>query len=384
MKSIILLLLFSLPCLLFSQYLETFSTAGMGIEGACTTSSPSSCATHEFAGVTWKISGDASSVDLGDSFITSSGVLRGEDIDEELCWESPTLDIDIGGNVSISVDVSWVSYDISSDYIDLEYSIDGGSYVQAPNYFSGLTSDHTVDGGVTSGGNGSGSRTLNVGGLSGMTLDVRVCADFNSVSEVTTIDNVSVPEAGVELQVLPVVWGDMAIKNHDGQIELNWATLSELNNHKFEIFRSHDNQSWRNIGQVDGAGSSQNRLSYSFTDEHPLMGKSSYQIRQIDFNGKGSMSSIMEVEVLPNEFRIEAVYPNPTNGLLSIRSQSPKAGKLFLQLFDLKGKEVYRSSERISEGFQDSKIDLSTLPMGGYYLRASLQEQTRNIYLIKN
>lgn len=383
MKKLAILSIFIFPSLLFAQYSEAFNTAGKGVEGSCSGSALSSCTTYDVSGIVWSISGDASGFGTGDMFITTSGVLRAEDIDAEFCWISPTLDIDVGGNVSISADVTWNAYDDPSDYIDLEYSIDGGGFTQVANIQSGLTSDHTVDGGVVSGGNGAGSTTLSISGLSGNTLDLRVCFDHNSISEASTLDNISVPEVGVTLFGLPVEWGDIDITNKNGSVALYWTTLSESNNNHFEILRSEDNLNWYVIGKRAGAGFSQAPISYSFIDEKPIQGLSQYRIRQVDFNGKGSMSKIMEVEVLPKEFLICKVFPNPANEQVLISTQSPEPGMLSLQILDLQGKRVLQSEAFLQAGKQETPIGISSLPDGMYYLKSSLNRWQAGIFLIK-
>lgn len=182
----------------YAQYLEQFSVANKGIlSGPCTTNDPTTCSSNDFTGVNWTITGDLSGMDgTGpDDFRTSGGVMTSlnGDIDEEVCWISPLLDISTAGTVSFLVDVSVTGHD-ASDYLDVEYDIDqAGSWIQIANLAGGGT--HTIDFGT----NNNNHTELNVGtsGITGATLQIRVCVDFNSNTESFTIDDAEVPETGV-------------------------------------------------------------------------------------------------------------------------------------------------------------------------------------------
>jgi biopolymer transport protein ExbB len=86
--------------------------------------------------------------------------------------------------------------------------------------------------------------------------------------------------------------------NVDGQaIELNWTTLSELNNNYFTIERSSDGYSWDSLASVDGAGTSVEKLNYYYVDHWPYGGQSYYRLRQTDYDGQMTYSNVVSVNV---------------------------------------------------------------------------------------
>ncbi|MFT6783764.1 MAG: hypothetical protein ACJA1A_003705, partial [Saprospiraceae bacterium] len=182
----------------YGQYIETFAVPNKGVlAGPCSGSDGTTCTSNDFTGVNWVVNGDLSGVDSGD-FISSDGTdLSFEDVDEEVCFETPLLDISgVAGNFSISADMVWTGFD-SDDYIDLEYQIDEGVWVQVPNAAGG--GDNTIEY-VAPAANNDGSMTVIQTGLSGTTyLSIRVCTDFNlyGTFENVSIDNVSAPENGI-------------------------------------------------------------------------------------------------------------------------------------------------------------------------------------------
>jgi hypothetical protein len=148
----------------------------------------------DFAGVSWTMSGwtkeppAAFGRDMVDFFRTSGGVLVGEDFDQDICWESPL--IDLNGGTQFSVDLAWSGFDNQSDeYINVKYSIDGGGYVTLPNVVGGGAG--TIQ--YASGLDNNGSQTVTKTGLSGGTIQIQVCGQFNANNENMTIDNVNIP-----------------------------------------------------------------------------------------------------------------------------------------------------------------------------------------------
>ncbi|MCC6463422.1 MAG: SprB repeat-containing protein, partial [Saprospiraceae bacterium] len=191
-------------------YSESFSIAGKGIlDGStCSGASGTTCTNNNFTGVNWTIYGlsNLTGVDIGDYFKTTGGVLQALDMDQIVCWESPELDINPpGAGVGFSVALSWVSFDQEpagsspadniGDHLDVEYSLNGGAWQRVSNQVGGGLTGHTISYVNGSGNDLNGSTTVNVSGLSGSTLRIRVCGLINSDLETFSIDNVSVPLA---------------------------------------------------------------------------------------------------------------------------------------------------------------------------------------------
>ncbi len=145
----------------------------------------------DFAGVAWTMGSWAPAPpapfgrENGDYFRTSGGALVGIDFDQEICWTSPL--IDLNGGTQFSVDLVWTLFD-QEDYINVNYSIDGGAFVQVPNVVGGGTG--TIDYPPPA-LDQSGSVTVTKNGLSGGTIQIQVCGNFNV--ETMTVDNVNIP-----------------------------------------------------------------------------------------------------------------------------------------------------------------------------------------------
>lgn len=110
-------------------------------------------------------------------------------------------------------------------------------------------------------------------------------------------------------------------------VRVAWSTATERNNERFEVERSADASTFMTIGGVPGAGNSTSMLYYSWEDEAPLNGTSYYRLRQVDHDGKYSLSPT--VVVLRNYNGAPAIYPNPVEDHVRIVVPSlPQGGAI--------------------------------------------------------
>ncbi len=96
------------------------------------------------------------------------------------------------------------------------------------------------------------------------------------------------------------------------EIELDWATASELNFDYFEIERSANAKEFVSIGKVTGHGNSNVRNDYQMVDEKPLIGKNYYRLKSIDFDGYTEYFDIVAVDFSTTKSFF--ISPNPSDG----------------------------------------------------------------------
>lgn len=77
-----------------------------------------------------------------------------------------------------------------------------------------------------------------------------------------------------------------------------------------------------------------------------------------------------------------AVYPNPSNGVFTIRADINTPATL--QVIDLTGKLVYTETTEASANGLETKIDINTLPQGIYFIKVYAGNETLNAKIIKN
>ncbi|RYU77724.1 choice-of-anchor D domain-containing protein [Hymenobacter persicinus] len=97
-------------------------------------------------------------------------------------------------------------------------------------------------------------------------------------------------------------------------VQVKWATASEKNNARFEVQRSADGKEFSTIATVQGQGQSTRAHAYAFLDRQPLTTVAYYRLRQVDFDGKASLSPKVTVEAATTV----SVFPNPARTELHV------------------------------------------------------------------
>ncbi|MDP2364190.1 MAG: hypothetical protein Q8M94_10530, partial [Ignavibacteria bacterium] len=110
-----------------------------------------------------------------------------------------------------------------------------------------------------------------------------------------------------------------ALQNNE-LVELNWITVTELNNLGFHIEKSLDKSNWYNIGFVEGKGTTTELNYYSYIDSNLIQVEQFYRLKQVDYNGSFKYSNIISsIKSTPDEFNLILCYPNPFNNSTTIQ-----------------------------------------------------------------
>ena len=168
--------------------------------------------------------------------------------------------------------------------------------------------------------------------------------------------------------ILPIslVWFDA--KNGLGSIVLSWETASEENNSHFDVERSLDAINFEKIGTVKGNGTTNTKRSYTFTDANPYGGMNYYRLRQVDLDGKTTVSHMAFAKYTSKLVSFEQVYPNPFINELNLVISNAIATEATLSIVDVTGRIV--STQAISLQAGNNSLNLSTtqLAQGIYNL----------------
>lgn len=170
-------------------------------------------------------------------------------------------------------------------------------------------------------------------------------------------------------------------------VQVNWETVSEINNDHFTIEKSNDGENFQDIGTVQGAGNSNTKLSYSFDDKSPLSGTSYYRLKQTDFDGKYTFSKEVVVTININNnsdnFSIN-IYPNPASGNAFINFYSNADNEpTNLKLTDLQGRVIIQDYFTAINGFNAHLLNLESIPEGVYFiiLHSTSFTQTQKMFV---
>ncbi|MCB9056803.1 MAG: T9SS type A sorting domain-containing protein [Chitinophagales bacterium] len=167
----------------------------------------------------------------------------------------------------------------------------------------------------------------------------------------------------IALFPLPVVWGNFtALARNNNSVQLNWSTLQETNISHFVVEYSSDGSNYTAIGNVSARGTTTDISNYSFFHNTPDIQKTNlYRIRQIDFDGKSSISEIRPVKFNKGLVVPVLATPNPVHDRLQLSIQ---AEGIRIMLVDMSGRTIERSA------FQPGshEINMSSLAPGVYQL----------------
>ncbi len=159
-------------------------------------------------------------------------------------------------------------------------------------------------------------------------------------------------------------------------IEVNWATATEVNNDRFVVEKSYDNELFTEVGTVKGAVNSKVRIQYNFVDVFAAkeamnagLDKVYYRINQIDVSGKNKHSNTVVVHVNETQeagANTLSLFPNPATKFVNI-AQTAQQSLGEITITDLTGKVVYTKIETAFE----TTLDISGLQSGVYFVKGA-------------
>ncbi len=142
----------------------------------------------------------------------------------------------------------------------------------------------------------------------------------------------------------------------DADGTLKWSTRSETGKLSFIVEQFRWNK-WVKVGEVEGAGTA-NQNNYSFKIS-PHSGKNQLRVRQTDFSGKPRVSKTVDFIAEGPELEYAPVKTNKDINFFA-KGKQDKPGETMYEIYDQYGNVV-------KKGF-GSKVDVSNLPKGGYYI----------------
>jgi hypothetical protein len=168
---------------------------------------------------------------------------------------------------------------------------------------------------------------------------------------------------------LPIELSSFTGLSEGAKNKLEWTTMSETNNDYFSLERSENGNSFEQFANIDGAGNSTRKLDYFSYDHSPFNGITYYRLKQTDFDGKYTYSSVISIENNLDEIAISNVHPNPTTDDLNFDFYSPVKGTVKIQILDLTGRVVVDKEQNVEEGKSSLNTEMGSLAKGIYSLK---------------
>lgn len=188
---------------------------------------------------------------------------------------------------------------------------------------------------------------------------------------------------------LPVTWLYFKGQEKIDDVELSWATGSEMNTASFIVERSINGRDFKQIGSVTAMGNSSQTTNYKWLDKDALKLNSPliyYRLRQVDRDGKFTYSNVITFVIRNNNDQVVKVYPNPFSQQITVQISTRNrtvAGDM-LELYSVKGVLLYRKN--LANRQNNAPIILNDLPAlapGTYILRTNLNGINNSNKIIK-
>ena len=183
--------------------------------------------------------------------------------------------------------------------------------------------------------------------------------------------SIDVYAAVIQPSPLPVEFAGISAIVDGADVLLNWVTESESDNVGFEVEQANG-ESRKVLGFVEGSGTSNGRISYSFRIQDPGPGKHFFRLKQTDADGTFRYSPDIEVDIsLVAEHVITPPYPNPFSTSASISVAVRDNQNVTIDVIDILGRTVATVFSGSLEGNQryDYRIDGSAFSSGTYFVR---------------
>jgi hypothetical protein len=165
---------------------------------------------------------------------------------------------------------------------------------------------------------------------------------------------------------------------------LTWETATETDNHYFTIMRSTDGASYKEIGKINGAGTTLSRQSYSLLDaEAPVMAY--YRLLQTDYNGNVTEAATIIVRrTASNQFEVLQVNPIPSNDFVQVQYALPATSTIALSLYNSMGQLIHKTQHNGDAGLNTFNLDLSSYDAGVYMLLLNNGNDSQISRIVKN
>ena len=196
-------------------------------------------------------------------------------------------------------------------------------------------------------------------------------ADANGTDPSFAVNDITITKA----IILPIQLLSFKAYNVDDYIKLEWETLSELNNAYYTVERSNNGINWEEVSQINGAGNSSRALSYFYNDYAFYTPITYYRLKQTDFDGESTYSSIISIQKEKNNELI--LYPNPVNNNLTLSLNAKSDYISLVVVTNHLGQKVLKQYPNQS----NIVIDLSTLKKGIYFVK--IVDSNGNSYVRK-
>ncbi|MDW8157608.1 MAG: fibronectin type III domain-containing protein, partial [Bacteroidia bacterium] len=209
----------------------------------------------------------------------------------------------------------------------------------------------------------------------------------NYTVTVRTVGSACSSSVAISVGILPPAPRIVSARaNRSNSAIITWEAAPELVSYNVQ-YRPVGQGTWLQVSNLTGtsvtllglsAGTSYQVRIQGLTTGGQLTAWSAIYQEPVSFTTPANKEMVDEVS------RIYAyVYPNPTQGNITLQIRSSIDNNLICSVFDATGRLIYTKQQSITVGNQELEWDLSNLPAGYYWLRLEADGFKQQIKIIK-
>ncbi|MDP3929041.1 MAG: T9SS type A sorting domain-containing protein [Bacteroidota bacterium] len=179
------------------------------------------------------------------------------------------------------------------------------------------------------------------------------------------------------INFLPIKLAFLNSSFNGSQVQVNWASLSEINADYYQISCS-DNVSFSEVNTVKAVGYSQVKRYYTSSFYYSNHERDVFILLEA-FDKDGSKSYSKKIRLSKDDRNPQiSIVPNPFSNFLSI--EQSMAEPIFIQIFNQYGQIIWRDEKTVS----NARIETQEFLPGIYYIEANLAGQKFYFKQVKN
>jgi len=181
---------------------------------------------------------------------------------------------------------------------------------------------------------------------------------------------------------LPIELLDFFAACDENHIDLSWATASEVNNDYFTVQRSFDAQNFTDIAYLPGAGNNNGVLHYLYIDNNTFNNTVYYRLKQTDYDGSFSYSSIVAVLACNSNTPVYNVFFSKHDEKIVVQYEGEGACPFTVSMQNMIGQQIIAESGKT---LNRAELDVGYLAFGVYLVvvRTNKDIFTTKVYLTR-
>ena len=165
---------------------------------------------------------------------------------------------------------------------------------------------------------------------------------------------------------------------------LKWNTSTELNNDYFAIERSWDGVVFEELEKIKGAGNSQLNINYTAYDSKVYSGLAYYRLKQTDFDGSYTYSSMIAISHSNKNLISAVIMPNPSGaGSVNLNYNANSESMAYLSIYSVTGQLVQYKPIMSSKGSNSIDLYISEFSKGMYFFNLIVNDGLQKIKFIR-